>query len=154
MTQSSTARLLIAVGIDPIGRSRLEPLGVLVFSVIMVTSFVQVGITALQRLFGPERTVVTVGPTAIAIMASTVVVKGACYFWCRLIRNSSVQALAEDAFTDGTRSPPLYLHHSSVMLILPQLYLTSSPSSSRSSVVSPANGTWTPSAVSSCPSTS
>jgi len=82
-----------------------------VFSVIMVTSFVQVGITALQRLFGSERRVVTVGPTAIAIMASTVAVKGACYFWCRLIRNSSVQALAEDAFTDGMyrflfKSPP------------------------------------------------
>lgn len=86
---------------DPIGRGRLEPLGVLVFSVIMITSFVQVAITAVQRLFGPSQAVVNVGPIAIGIMASTIVVKGACYFWCRLIRNSSVQALAEDALTDG-----------------------------------------------------
>jgi len=85
--------------LDPIGRSRLEPIGVLVFSVIMITSFAQVGITAFQRLLG-SHDIVTVGPTAIFIMASTVVIKGACWFWCRLIRNSSVQALAQDALTD------------------------------------------------------
>ncbi|KAF8536184.1 hypothetical protein BDD12DRAFT_749403 [Trichophaea hybrida] len=84
----------------PIGRARLGPLGILVFSVIMITSFVQVGITALQRLLGTSHAIVSVGPTVIAIMASTVIIKGACYFWCRLIRNSSVQALAEDALTD------------------------------------------------------
>ncbi|KAF8247457.1 hypothetical protein K440DRAFT_298348 [Wilcoxina mikolae CBS 423.85] len=84
----------------PIGRARLGPLGILVFSVIMITAFVQVGITALQRLLDTSHAIVSVGPTAIAIMAFTVVVKGACYFWCRLVRNSSVQALAEDAFTD------------------------------------------------------
>lgn len=33
-------------------------------------------------------------------MASTVLVKAACWAWCRLIRNSSVQALAQDAITD------------------------------------------------------
>lgn len=38
----------------PVGRRRLEPLGVLVFSVIMVTSFVQVAIEAIQRLLSPD----------------------------------------------------------------------------------------------------
>jgi hypothetical protein len=33
-------------------------------------------------------------------MAATVVIKGLCWLWCRLIRNSSVQALAQDAMTD------------------------------------------------------
>jgi hypothetical protein len=33
-------------------------------------------------------------------MLSTVVIKGLCYFYCRLIPNSSVQALAQDAITD------------------------------------------------------
>lgn len=84
----------------PIGRSRLEPLGVLVFSVIMITSFAQVGITALQRLFSSSHEIIDVSPTAVAVMASTVVIKGACWLRCRLVRNSSVQALAEDAFTD------------------------------------------------------
>ena len=34
----------------PVGRRRLEPLGVLIFSVIMVTSFVQVALESLSRL--------------------------------------------------------------------------------------------------------
>lgn len=33
-------------------------------------------------------------------MTATVVIKGACYIWCRLIKSSSVQALAQDALTD------------------------------------------------------
>lgn len=85
----------------PIGRARLEPLGVLVFAVIMITSFVQVALEATQRLFGPDHKVVILTGTAILIMASTVVVKGLCWLWCRMIKNSSVQALAADAVTDG-----------------------------------------------------
>lgn len=84
----------------PVGRRRLEPIGVLVFSVIMITSFFQVLIEAFSRLTGDDRTVVELSIPAIAIMASTVVVKGGCWLWCRLIRNSSVQALAQDAETD------------------------------------------------------
>lgn len=84
----------------PVGRRRLEPIGVLVFSVIMITSFFQVLIEAFSRLTGPDRTVVELTIPAIAIMSATVVVKGGCWLWCRLIRNSSVQALAQDAETD------------------------------------------------------
>lgn len=84
----------------PIGRRRLEPIGVLVFSVIMITSFFQVAIEAFSRLTGDDHTVVELSVPAIAIMSSTVIIKGACWVWCRLIRNSSVQALAQDAETD------------------------------------------------------
>lgn len=84
----------------PVGRRRLEPIGVLVFSIIMITSFFQVLIQAFSQLTGPDHTVVKLSIPAIAIMASTVVVKGGCWLWCRLIRNSSVQALAQDAETD------------------------------------------------------
>jgi cation diffusion facilitator family transporter len=84
----------------PVGRRRLEPIGVLVFSVIMITSFVQVGIEGISRLSGPDHTIVALTIPAVAIMASTVVIKGLCWLWCRLIRNSSVQALAQDAMTD------------------------------------------------------
>jgi cation diffusion facilitator family transporter len=84
----------------PVGRRRLEPIGVLVFSVIMITSFCQVGIEGLSRLSGPDHTIVSLTVPAVAIMASTVVIKGLCWLWCRLIRNSSVQALAQDAMTD------------------------------------------------------
>ncbi|KAF2676697.1 cation diffusion facilitator 10 [Lentithecium fluviatile CBS 122367] len=84
----------------PVGRRRLEPIGVLVFSVIMITSFFQVAIEGFSRLTGPDRSIVQLTIPAIAIMAATVIIKGLCWLWCRLIRNSSVQALAQDAQTD------------------------------------------------------
>ncbi|WPG97318.1 metal tolerance protein 3 [Acrodontium crateriforme] len=84
----------------PIGRRRLEPVGVLVFSVIMITSFVQVAIQGFSKLTSDDREIVELTPAAIGIMTGTVVIKGGCWLWCRLIKNSSVQALAQDAMTD------------------------------------------------------
>ncbi|KAF2142838.1 uncharacterized protein K452DRAFT_11527 [Aplosporella prunicola CBS 121167] len=84
----------------PIGRRKLEPIGVLVFSVIMVTSFFQVMLEGLQRFTGTDRTIVQLTIPAVSIMAATVGIKFACWLWCRLIKNSSVQALAQDAMTD------------------------------------------------------
>ncbi|KAG2016867.1 hypothetical protein GB937_006070 [Aspergillus fischeri] len=84
----------------PISRRRLEPLSILVFAVVMATSFVQVAITSLGRLLGPDHELVKLSLPAILIMTSTVVVKLLCWFWCRLIKNTGVQALAQDAMTD------------------------------------------------------
>lgn len=84
----------------PVGRRRLEPLGVLVFSIIMVTSFVQVALEAISKLASDDHEVIELTIPAIAIMFSTIVIKGLCWLWCRLVRNSSVQALAADAMTD------------------------------------------------------
>lgn len=66
----------------------------------MITSFVQVGIEAINKLSSKDREIVKLSPAAISIMATTVVVKALCWLWCRLVRNSSVQALALDAQTD------------------------------------------------------
>lgn len=84
----------------PVGRRRLEPLGVLVFSVIMITSFFQVSLECFNRLTSADHSIVHLGLPAILIMASTVLIKFFCWLWCRLIKNSSVQALAQDAMTD------------------------------------------------------
>ncbi|KAI1356729.1 hypothetical protein F5Y01DRAFT_2708 [Xylaria sp. FL0043] len=84
----------------PVGRRRLEPLGVLVFSVIMITSFVQVALQSIERLASGNHEIIKLGIPEISIMVSTVVIKGLCWLWCRLVRNSSVQALAADAMTD------------------------------------------------------
>lgn len=84
----------------PVGRRRLEPIGVLVFSVIMITSFFQVSIEGLKHMLADDETIVQLTIPAIAIMASTVLIKFACWLYCRLINNSSVQALAQDAMTD------------------------------------------------------
>ncbi|KAI1161403.1 hypothetical protein F5B18DRAFT_450186 [Nemania serpens] len=84
----------------PVGRRRLEPLGVLVFSVIMITSFVQVALQSIERLASPDHEIIELGLPAILIMVSTIVIKGLCWLWCRLVKNSSVQAMASDAITD------------------------------------------------------
>ena len=42
----------------PIGRRPLEPLGVLVFSIIMITSFVQVALEAIQRLASRDHEII------------------------------------------------------------------------------------------------
>jgi cation diffusion facilitator family transporter len=84
----------------PVGRRRLEPIGVLVFSVIMVTSFVQVAIEGINHLNSSDHTIVQLTYAAIAIMSATVLIKFGCWLWCRMIANSSVQALAQDAMTD------------------------------------------------------
>lgn len=84
----------------PIGRRRLEPVGVLVFSVVMITSFFQVALQCFNRLTSGDHRIVELGIPAIAIMLGTVVIKAFCWVWCRLIKNSSVQALAQDAMTD------------------------------------------------------
>jgi hypothetical protein len=84
----------------PVGRRRLEPIGVLVFSVIMVTSFFQVALQCVTRLNSDDHSIIQLGLPSIVIMSSTVVIKALCWLWCRLIKNSSVQALAQDAMTD------------------------------------------------------
>lgn len=84
----------------PVGRRRLEPIGVLVFSVVMVTSFFQVGLECFSRLTSNDHSIIQLGLSAILIMASTVLIKFACWLFCRFIKNSSVQALAQDAMTD------------------------------------------------------
>ena len=57
----------------PVGRARLEPIGVLVFSVIMIVSFIQVGVEAVQRLLegGGKREIVALSLQSILIMTST-----------------------------------------------------------------------------------
>ncbi|KAL1966002.1 hypothetical protein VTN77DRAFT_4942 [Rasamsonia byssochlamydoides] len=84
----------------PVGRRRLESVGVLIFSTVMVTSFFQVAIVSLERLTGEDHTLVRLGIPAIAIMGATVAVKLLCWLWCRQINDSNVQALAQDAMTD------------------------------------------------------
>lgn len=84
----------------PVGRRRLEPIGVLVFSIIIVTSFFQVALECVSRLTSGDPDIIQLGNSAIIIMAGTIFIKALCWLWCRLIKNSSVQALAQDAMTD------------------------------------------------------
>jgi divalent metal cation (Fe/Co/Zn/Cd) transporter len=56
-----------------VGKARLEPIGVLVFSVVMIVSFIQVGVESVQRLLKEESSheIVELSTQSIVIMTST-----------------------------------------------------------------------------------
>lgn len=84
----------------PVGRRRLEPLGILVFSIIMVISFLQIlqeSVEKLAPLTGePEK----LSGGAIGAMAATIIIKGIIGLGCWPIKTTQVQALAQDCKTD------------------------------------------------------
>lgn len=87
----------------PVGRTKLEPLGILVFSVIIIISFFQVGLESFKKLFldsTPNKIAVEIGWDAVLIMLTTILAKVGCWVWCASSKSSSVQALAQDAMTD------------------------------------------------------
>lgn len=85
----------------PVGRRRLEPLGILVFSVIMVISFLQILQESFERLLPPHARAEMLSVAAIASLVSTVVIKGAIGLGCRPIKTTQVQALVQDCKTDA-----------------------------------------------------
>ncbi|KAF2213119.1 hypothetical protein CERZMDRAFT_96787 [Cercospora zeae-maydis SCOH1-5] len=84
----------------PVGRKRLEPLGILVFSIIMVISFMQILQESVQKLMPLEGEAEPLGNYAIAALVSTIVLKGIIWFGCMPIKTTQVQALAKDCKTD------------------------------------------------------
>jgi cation diffusion facilitator family transporter len=85
----------------PVGRRRLEPIGILVFSIIMVISFMQILKESVEKLMpGGSHKVAELPPAAIFAMVATIVVKGTIWFGCARVKTTQVQALAQDCKTD------------------------------------------------------
>ncbi|KAH8667044.1 hypothetical protein BX600DRAFT_463061 [Xylariales sp. PMI_506] len=84
----------------PVGRRRLEPLGILVFSTIMVISFLQILKESVEKLAPLEGEPSRLSYTAIAAMVATIVIKGIIGLGCYPIKTTQVQALAQDCKTD------------------------------------------------------
>ncbi|KAI7898252.1 cation efflux family-domain-containing protein [Cokeromyces recurvatus] len=86
----------------PVGKSRMEPLGIIVFAVIITTSFSQVLISSIEKLTtGEEGEVIDLSAAAITILALNIIVKGILWIWCVSIKgSSSVEALAYDHEND------------------------------------------------------
>ncbi|KAK7955188.1 hypothetical protein PG996_015998 [Apiospora saccharicola] len=85
----------------PVGRRRLEPIGILVFSVVMVISFMQVAKESIDKITPHLPTEATSLPmVAIGSMAATIGLKGVIWFGCIPIKSTQVQALAQDCKTD------------------------------------------------------
>ncbi|KAG0258955.1 hypothetical protein BG011_002958 [Mortierella polycephala] len=88
--------------IYPVGKARMEPLGIIVFAVVMVTSFMQVMVQAFERLLvGSAEPPVDLSVTILLLLALNILVKLALWLWCRTMKDSSsVQALAQDHLND------------------------------------------------------
>ena len=85
----------------PVGRRRLEPLGILVFSIIMVISFAQILQESIEKLLpSGDHSMASLPAAAIGAMAATVGVKGFIGIFCVRIKTTQVQALAQDCKTD------------------------------------------------------
>ena len=80
----------------PVGRRRLEPLGILVFSIIMVISFLQILQESVSKLLpsSAEKAVATLPAIAAGAMLATIILKGIIWFGCIPIKTTQVQALA------------------------------------------------------------
>lgn len=84
----------------PVGRKQLEPLGVLVFSVIIIVSFLQVFIESFRALISNDKTIRELNIVSISVMGCTIGSKLIAWAMFKNVKNSSIQALTEDAKTD------------------------------------------------------
>lgn len=89
----------------PVGKRRLEPLGVLIFSVLMVVSFGQVLLESLNRLYAELTHAPTIKdpslPTiGVVFMLLTIAIKSVMWLMCHDHKNSSVRAIAQDSEND------------------------------------------------------
>lgn len=84
----------------PVGRRRLEPLGILVFSIIMVISFLQILQESVEKLLPLKGEAEALPWIAVGALLATVVIKGIIWFGCSPIKTTQVQALAQDCKTD------------------------------------------------------
>ncbi|KAI7901359.1 uncharacterized protein BX663DRAFT_514213 [Cokeromyces recurvatus] len=87
----------------PVGKSRMEPLGIIVFAVVITTSFSQVLVSSLERLTEESTNIppIDLSPVALALLGANILIKGLLWIWCLTIKgSSSVQALAQDHEND------------------------------------------------------
>ncbi|KAK0391533.1 hypothetical protein NLU13_1033 [Sarocladium strictum] len=84
----------------PVGRRRLEPLGILVFSIIMVLSFAQILQESFGRLMPPHASAEALSIAAVVSLVATIVIKGIIGVCCWPIKTTQVQALVQDCKTD------------------------------------------------------
>jgi len=84
----------------PVGIRRAEPMGVVVFSVFMISSFVQVLIESCERLMSRDLKAAVVPLQGVVIMVITIVVKFGVWYSTRGSKSSTVQALSQDAEND------------------------------------------------------
>ena len=94
----------------PVGKNRLEPLGVMLFAVVMGISMLMLAREAVTNLImgftsdSGEGGVPTFGPEVLAGIVATVVIKAALHIYCKYVaektNSSAVETYAEDHRND------------------------------------------------------
>jgi len=93
----------------PVGRTRLEPVGVMICAIVMGMASIEVISTAIMRLlkFWNKTDVPTIvlSQATVALLVGIIVLKAFLYLWCRRVserhpNNDSVKAIAQDNQND------------------------------------------------------
>jgi len=89
----------------PVSKSRLEPVGIIIFAAIMGMASLQIFTSAVQRLLNDAEdgsSSVNMDIASTVILASTIVIKGLLFLYCRVVASYSqlVGALADDHRND------------------------------------------------------
>lgn len=86
----------------PQGKSRMEPIGVFSFAIIMMLSSLQIMIEAVRRLVSRPPPI-DIGPFTLAILGFTIVSKAAFCWYCRKVAREFKSGAAE-AYADDHRN--------------------------------------------------
>ncbi|XP_024401837.1 metal tolerance protein 11 isoform X1 [Physcomitrium patens] len=86
----------------PIGKKRMQPLGILVFASVMATLGLQIILESARTLFSQEHSLALAESWnwVVAIMVATTVAKFLLMVYCRMFRDEIVRAYAQDHFFD------------------------------------------------------
>ena len=85
----------------PVGKSRYEPVAILLFACLMGCASFQIITESCQALTEAVPAAPSITPAVLGILAATVGIKALLFAWCRLLTASpSCQALATDHFAD------------------------------------------------------
>ncbi|KAK4279456.1 hypothetical protein QN277_011238 [Acacia crassicarpa] len=87
----------------PIGKKRMQPLGILVFASVMATLGLQIILESVRALISDESEFILTGEQerwVVGIMLSATLVKFLLMIYCRTFSNEIVKAYAQDHFFD------------------------------------------------------
>ncbi|KXS12025.1 hypothetical protein M427DRAFT_59890 [Gonapodya prolifera JEL478] len=98
-TRAASSRKDIAI--YPTGKSRLEPLGIMVLAILSSMAAVQVINESIRRFISSEPVAINMAPLDIALLCIVVATKFALWLYCRqVVESPGCQALAQDHFND------------------------------------------------------
>eukprot|EP00794_Sanderia_malayensis_P002459 gene2459-2832_t len=83
----------------PIGRSRLEPVAIVILSCIMATASVVIIRESIEGIIN-KRLSADMSPVSLALVGSTILIKFVLYIYCRRYDSPSIVALSVDHFND------------------------------------------------------